>query len=203
MNLAPKASHIISLRPCISKLYRLNAPSAFLVRRHSNEAIKAGHLEVTGSRFSGIPADEALPLARLPTSDILRSLVLGTFFASPLLYRFGFAILQKVATSRSAIFNPDRNPLLRAVVKPLIYDQFCAGTNKQEVNETIARIKSIGFSGVILCSGKEIELRDPTESSLSASDNVAANVDVEIAIWEQKNIETLAMIGHGDFLGIK
>jgi hypothetical protein len=161
LNLATKTSHIVSSRPSINKLQRFSVNSVFLARRNWNDAIKVDHSEAAVPFPSGINANEALSLARLPTSNILRNLFLGSFFASPLLFKFGFTILQRVATSRSIILNPDKNPLLRAIVKPLIYDQFCAGKDKQEVTETIARIKSIGFSGVILCSGKEIELRDP------------------------------------------
>jgi proline dehydrogenase len=197
LNLVTKTSYTVALRP------RTGAKKFFLLRLYSNGVNVAEQFEPAVPRQLSAHTPKATPLARLPTSDILRSLLLGSFFSSPLLFRFGFPILQKIATSRSALLNPDRNPLLSAIVKPLIYDQFCAGTNKQEINDTIARIKSIGFAGVILCSGKEIELRDPAKSQLLQSNNLGTNFDAEIDLWRQKNIETLGMVGSGDFLGIK
>ena len=50
-------------------------------------------------------------LWRLPTSVLLRSMALGSFFKSPRLYRYGFSMLQKIATSKSSILNLDNNPL--------------------------------------------------------------------------------------------
>lgn len=53
-------------------------------------------------------------LARLPTSSVLRSLFLGAFFSSSLLFTPGFALLKKVANSPSSIWNPDKNPLIES-----------------------------------------------------------------------------------------
>lgn len=140
-------------------------------------------------------------LERLPTSSILRSLLLGYFFSSPILLKPGFAILRRIADSKSSLLNPDLNPLLRAVLRPLLYDQFCAGTNRNEISRTKQTIKNIGYSGIILCYGKEIQFSRSAE--LRSMDHDTSQQNVEITEWRDGNLRTLDMIGSGDWLGIK
>ena len=137
-------------------------------------------------------------LSRLPTANLMRNLVLGAWFSSPLLSKPGLSIMRTIANSRSAILNPDSNPLIRAIVKPFIYNHFCAGTNKTEIDGTKAEAKRIGFSGIILCYGKETGVAD-LESSQGGVERLMA----EVARWRDGNLETLDMIGKGDWLGMK
>lgn len=140
-------------------------------------------------------------LSRLPTSSVLRSLFLGTFFTSPLLFRPGLAVFSKVAHSHSAFLNPDKNPILRAVIRPIIYDQFCAGVNEAEVRETSRAIKQLGFSGVVLCYGKEVQFSEETGFHGYAGKQSA--LEAEVDEWRQGNLSTLDMTEQGDWLGIK
>ena len=152
---------------------------------------------------SDLRASEPLALARLPTASVFRSLLLGAFFSSPILFKPGFALLKKISNSPSRVLNPDRNPVLRAIVKPLLYDQFCAGRNRREIQSRISQIKSLGFSGVILCYGKEIQIQQPSQPQVEDSNNAHQTFDQDLDLWKQGNLETLDMIGDGDFLGIK
>lgn len=110
-------------------------------------------------------------------------------------------MLHKIANSRSTLLNPDANPLLRLLVKPLIYDQFCAGTNKKEIAHTRDRIKSIGVSGIILCYGKEIQVSGKDE--LRSTGVAEVNEEAEIEHFKQGYLQTLDMVGEGDWIGIK
>lgn len=141
---------------------------------------------------------QASGLERLPTWNVLRNLMLGSMFTSPLLFKTGFGILNKIATSESRLLSPDRNPILRAIVKPIIYDQFCAGTNQREIFKTRDFIRGMGYAGVILCYGKEIQVSKSNELRSTG----VANTD-EIEQWKDGNLETLDMVGEGDWLGIK
>ena len=182
----------------------------FPARRHPKLARNSSSdASLTDKRLAPFPkrlqsrAAESLGLARLPTASIFRSLLLGAFFSSSILFTPGFALLKKIANSPSRVLNPDRNPLLRAIVKPFVYDHFCAGTNRLEIRGRISQIKSLGFSGIILCYGKEIQIQKP---SLSQTDNHQSShqaFDQELELWKQGNLETLDMIGDGDYLGVK
>lgn len=141
------------------------------------------------------------PLARLPTSSILRSLFLGIFFTSPLLFRPGLAVFQTIANSQSRWLHPDKNTLLRAAIRPTIYEQFCAGRDGAEIYKTSQTIKSLGFSGVVLCYGKEVVLDAETMSHGYEGKDTAMNAEIDQ--WRNGNLETLAMMGKGDWLGIK
>ncbi|KAI7486011.1 MFS general substrate transporter [Hortaea werneckii] len=142
---------------------------------------------------------ERQALARLSTFSVLRSLVLGIFFTSPWLFRPGFSILERIANSSSVVLSPDKNPLLRATIKPFIYDQFCAGRDRPEIQQSIQQIKGLGFSGVILCYGKEVQV-DRSSTLVSSKGN---ELDPEINQWKEGNLETIDMVGENDFLGIK
>lgn len=141
-------------------------------------------------------------LARLPTSSVLRSLFLGAFFSSPVLFMPGFTLLKKISTSPSYLWNPDKNPVLRAIFKPLVYNQFCAGTNPSETQAKISQIKHLGFSGVILSYGREGQIHEASPGS-DITDRSASCGDQELELWKRGNLETLDMITAGDFLGIK
>ncbi|KAL8830588.1 MAG: hypothetical protein Q9191_001341 [Dirinaria sp. TL-2023a] len=172
-------------------------------RDSSNDA------SLTKKRFAVFPdrselrAAEPLALARLPTASVFRSLLLGAFFSSSLLFTPGFAFLKKISNSPSRMLNPDKNPILRAIVKPLVYDQFCAGRNRSEIQEKISQIKSLGFSGVILCYGKEIQIQKYYQPEVDWLSESHQGFDQGLDLWKQGNLETLDMIGDGDYLGIK
>ncbi|KAI7284186.1 FAD-linked oxidoreductase [Hortaea werneckii] len=168
-------------------------------RCYSSATAKATQSIGNVQRASSGHQKETQALARLSTFSVLRSLMLGIFFTSPWLFKPGFSILEKIANSSSVILSPDKNPLLRATIKPFIYDQFCAGRDRKEIQQSIQQIKRLGFSGVILCYGKELQVDD--SHALASSKGVG--LDPEINQWKEGNLETIDMVGESDFLGIK
>ena len=88
------------------------------------------------------------------------------------------------------------------MVKPFVYDQFCAGTNKGEIQKTMADIKRLGFAGVILCYGKELMVAHDNKFTSHLKAN-GTEIDSEIEPWKDGNLETLAMLGENDWLGMK
>jgi hypothetical protein len=93
------------------------------------------------------------------------------------------------------------NKLLRWTV----YNHFCAGTNRQEVSKTVAEIKKIGYQGVILGYSKEIVV-DPNEK-LAHDESGSVNYSYKcydiVEEWKQGTLETLRMVGAGDYLAVK
>jgi hypothetical protein len=59
----------------------------------------------------------------------------------------------------------------------------------------------MGYSGIILCYGREITVSSSNTLQRTGSGSTESNV--EIAEWETGNLKTLDMIGEGDWLGIK
>lgn len=110
--------------------------------------------------------------------------------------------MQKAASSKSPLFDADRNPLLRLLFYPLIYKQFCAGRNQSEVRETMDSIKRMGYSGIILGHTREITVDDDysTQSHEQANE---ASIRENIRIWRDCNLDTLENVGKGDYIGIK
>ena len=144
-------------------------------------------------------------MARLPTRLLLRSLILTSLMSCKLFLKPSLAILNVVTNSKSALLNPDRNFVLNKVLRWTVYNHFCAGTNREEVSRTVAEIKKIGYQGVILGYSKEI-VQDPNEK-LAHDDTGSATYSDKcyemIEEWKKGTLETLRMVGPGDFLAVK
>lgn len=142
------------------------------------------------------------PLAILPLTNVLRSLMTMTVSASPLLLPPSLAVMSILANTTNPLLNPDRNPLLRFFLKKTFYAQFCAGENPAEVRHTIASLKQIGFSGVILCYAKEVVL--PASSTINQSTTaVTENTAAEVDPWAAGTLETVRLTPPGDFVALK
>ncbi|KAJ6445328.1 proline oxidase [Purpureocillium lavendulum] len=114
------------------------------------------------------------------------------------------AALSFICRSKSAIFDPDRNLALNKILRLVIYDQFAAGTNAVEVARKSRELKKMGFQGIILGYAKEFVLEDPAGGDQAKQEQgyTAAEYEV-IQKWKKGTLETLRMIGAGDFLAIK
>ncbi|KAF7563416.1 hypothetical protein G7046_g727 [Stylonectria norvegica] len=108
-----------------------------------------------------------------------------------------------ITNSRSILLNPDRNPVLNRLLRWTIYDQFCAGTNHKQVTKSVAEAKQTGYHGIILGYSKEIVL-DPQDAGTHTDGAMYSPKCYEmIDIWKNGTLETLSMIGEGDFLAVK
>ncbi|KAK1827389.1 FAD-linked oxidoreductase-like protein [Podospora conica] len=142
------------------------------------------------------------PLAILPLTNILRSLMTTTVSSSPLLLPPSLAVMSILANTTNPLLNPDRNPLLRFFLKHTFYAQFCAGENPAEVRHTISSLKQIGFSGVILGYAKEVVL--PASSSTPTSTTTPTeNTATEVRPWATGTLETVRLASPGDFVALK
>lgn len=208
--MANSAGHLCGLRTSINRCsLSYNTANYYRPLSRSLSTSKptqkptAAHSGVVGIGLAPKPAESfPSPLSRLPTSSILRSLFLGIFFTSPALFRPGLAVFKAIANSESALLNPDKNPVLRALIKPIVYDQFCAGRNITEIQKTSGTIKGLGFSGVVLCYGKEVQL-DANNRPIGYGEGNTPTLAAEIEQWRTGNLNTLDMVSEGDWLGIK
>jgi hypothetical protein len=138
---------------------------------------------------------------------LIRSVILGQIIQTSWLFKSGLYLLEKIANSKSAMLNADKNPLIRAVVYPLIYRQFCAGRNRAEVHQTIDDIKQMGYSGVILCYSKEVMAGKDSKGIKNAAkgtreeDEEATRSGVQQ--WREGNLTTLDAVSEGDYIGVK
>lgn len=110
--------------------------------------------------------------------------------------------MKYVADSKSWVLHADRNPVMRAILLPLIYRHFCAGRNQKEISKTMDSIKKMGYNGIILCYAREITVNE-TDSSQPSSEANEASIAGNIKIWREGNLETLEAVGKGDYIGIK
>ncbi|KAK2055021.1 proline dehydrogenase [Colletotrichum caudatum] len=146
------------------------------------------------------------PLAVLPLRMIIRSLVTTTISSSPLLLPPSLRTMAALAHATSPLLDPDRNPLLRLVLKSTFYAQFCAGETPDEVRRTVDRLKDIGFTGVILGHAKEVVLTATQTRDLAAcgkGDEAEECVRDEVIPWARGTMETVRLARPGDFVALK
>lgn len=147
------------------------------------------------------------PLSILPLQTILRSLAVTTLSSSPLLLPPSLATMSLLAHTTSPVLNPDHNPLLRGLIKRTFYAQFCAGETPSEVRATIASLKGLGFSGVILGYAREVVLTEAQTKELAScglEGEVAEEcVQSEVLPWKEGTLETVRLASEGDYVALK
>lgn len=105
-----------------------------------------------------------------------------------------------LANSKSPILSPDRNPLLRVVIKNTFYRQFCAGETRLEVQRTLRGIKDLGFKGVFLCYAREVESDKNAPLDTINEDEC---IKQEVQPWAAGTLETVNLSAPGDFVSVK
>lgn len=174
-------------------------------RRHVSSAAADLHHEIQSTESSaGMPRPS--PLSCLPLSTLIRSYVITSVSSYPILLRPSMAALSFLAHSKSPIFNPDHNPLLRFLLKKSFYAQFCAGERPAEVRRTIDSLHNMGYKGVILGYAKEVVLEDNEVSTLDNATDSAEQEKcdaAEVAAWEKGTLATVELCNQDDFVALK
>ncbi|KAF2755479.1 proline oxidase [Pseudovirgaria hyperparasitica] len=186
--------------------FRTLTPTYVLSFSRSVQSSKPRSVALPASPFPSIPPHHAVskppitsPLSRLPASDVLRSYVITAMSSSPILLDACLALLTRMLQSKSALLNVDKNPILSWLLKKTFYAQFCAGENRAEIQSTMARIKDLGYKGVILEYALEV-LGEKGQSSLSAD---SAETKAAVEHWRKGALQTVEICAPGDFVGIK
>ena len=125
----------------------------------------------------------------MPTNMLLRSLFIATVSSNRFLLIPSLHLLSFFSKpGRSYLFNVDRNPVLKAILKRTLYNQFCAGETEQETRALVKLLKDLGFKGVILTYAKEMVFDHKTKSANHhATEDIVEKHD---AVANDPNIET-------------
>lgn len=149
------------------------------------------------------------PLATLPFSILLRSLLVSTISSSPYLLQPSLLALSFLSRPHQGfLFDVKRNPLLYWPLKWTFYRQFCAGENVAECQKTMNSMRSMGFAGTILTYAKEtvFDHKDAREQGFgtkaSSTSDLNATCDA-IKAWKEGTLDTVNMLGEGDQLAVK
>ena len=144
------------------------------------------------------------PLSAMPTSMLLRSLFVATISSNKILLIPSLRLLSFFAKpDRSFLFNVDRNPVLKAVLKRTLYKQFCAGETESETRECVGLLKGLGFKGVILTYAKEMVFDHRVGAAVRHGEAVGSKNDADVEAWRVGTLKTLDLISEGDILALK
>ena len=145
----------------------------------------------------------------MPLSMLLRSLFIATISSKRYLLTPSLRLLAFFAQpDRSFLFNVDRNPVLHAVLKKTLYNQFCAGESAAETRACVQQLKDLGFRGVILTYAKEVVF-DHKSQTVHGAKNLSHSIkdynvhDTSIEEWRIGTLNTVHLISRGDILAIK
>ncbi len=109
------------------------------------------------------------------------------------------SLLNTIIHSKSSLTNLS-NPIFRGIIRITVFDQFVAGVTPAEVQRTVGEIKAMGYQGVILGHTREIETEQDLQSS---AEDCGDRNDICIAKWLELNLQTLALVGDGDYINVK
>ncbi|KAF7595997.1 hypothetical protein BBP40_003776 [Aspergillus hancockii] len=153
------------------------------------------------------------PLSALPTSVLLRSLLVATVTSTPYLLRPSLSILSVLSKpGRGALLNVDRNIILHALLKSTFYKQFCAGETGQETKATVQQFKDMGFQGTILTYAKETIFDHSTNTQQglgvasekdTGQESIAERHCSNIEAWRTGTLKTIDLLGEDDYLAVK
>lgn len=173
---------------------------------HSSDRKSSTMIEYSDTSPPPSTDQNRAPLSVLPLSMIVRSLGTNTVSSSPLLLPLSLRFMTVLAHSTNALLNPDKNPILRKALKKSFYAQFCAGECAPEVRQTIAQLKGIGFTGVILGYAKEVVMSkrqaQPSQTS-KFIDETREMIEKEINAWTRGTLETVRLAAPGDCVALK
>ncbi|KAE8353454.1 FAD-linked oxidoreductase-like protein [Aspergillus coremiiformis] len=154
------------------------------------------------------------PLSALPTSVLLRSLLVATVSSKPYLLRPSLSLLSFLSKSdQRRLLNVDRNIILHTIFKWTFYKQFCAGETGRETRATVQRLKDMGFHGTILTYAKETVFdhatntqqglgiaREPGEKDVHANQGDPCP---HIEAWRTGTLKTVELLGETDSVAVK
>lgn len=163
-----------------------------LGRRYQHEAVglNAGSRPSPSHDASKHPAGTR-PLEVLPTSDILRSLVvLSTASIPPAILR---PLMRGFSQHSHALL---KFPPISWMMRKTFYPQFCCGSSDDDIRKKMADLKRLGFSGTIMAYAKELPATSDAEKQ---TDNFRSEVD----FWLENNLKTVELTDPGNFVAIK
>lgn len=154
----------------------------------------------------------ASPLSVMPLPMFLRSLLVATISSKKWLLIPSLHLLDFFAKpNRTWVFNLEKNPVLKAIIKKSFYNQFCAGTTPTETKACVRALKSMGFRGVILTYAQEMVFDSKngkghspgTAAEESKKEGAGIKIDSVIESWRAGTVGTIDLIEEGDILAIK
>lgn len=180
---------------CQMAMLQVRHASAFPSLRHGPSLYEEKH------RFPTPPARAKAPVfSVVPTSTLLRSLLVTTISGHRILRVPSLSILMALSKARGYLFSVDKNPVIHWFLKKTLYNHFCAGEKEDQVRDTIRQLKDAGLRGVILTHARESSRDTHSTQELGNEANPYCET---LHAWKEDVLKTVDLIDEGDFLAIK
>jgi len=90
----------------------------------------------------------------------------------------------------------DRNPVTNSAIRLGLYNHFCAGSKKEEIQATCEMLKKLGYDGVALTYAKEVEANKDGVETHETSEEM-------IKMWLDGTLKTIEYTGSGEYVAVK
>ncbi|EEU33611.1 uncharacterized protein NECHADRAFT_10996, partial [Fusarium vanettenii 77-13-4] len=173
------------------------------IRRHSSASTA-----IEATRTAAPARGTESPLSEVPSTVLWRSLLINAVSSRPWLLVPSLTLLLKLSRPGNPfLFNVDRNPFLRSILKQTFYKQFCAGETGVETQNTMKQLQDMGFRGTILTYAKETVFDHHTNEQIGlgvdASCKGEAQWNESIEAWRAGTVKTVELLREGDQLAVK
>jgi hypothetical protein len=167
---------------------------------HSTGSLFQYPVPTSSTPSLSLTKEQDSPLAKLPLSSILRSLLILSISSSPILLKPCIYTLSVLAQPRSPLTDVSRNPALSWLIRNTLYKQFNAGENKLQVQQSIRNIKQLGYRGVLLGYAREVLVNGGNNATIAFDERA---VREEVETWLRGTLQTVDMATEGDFVALK
>ncbi|KAI5781778.1 FAD-linked oxidoreductase-like protein [Peziza echinospora] len=148
------------------------------------------------------------PLKSLPTTALLRSILLHTISGVPALLTLSTTLLSREIPGIDRAWHP-----LFWLLYPTFYTHFCAGRTEAEIARAGNQLRELGISGLIMSYAREVD-GDASSSSPSSSSSsspsttttgpsIAETEKQHLDKWIQGTMQTIRYSRAGDFTAVK
>ncbi|KAK6008224.1 hypothetical protein QM012_000127 [Aureobasidium pullulans] len=193
MQAASSALHTLSHNGRSTPLFSGNAfktlSSQTRFRYHDRNYTSLTSKQQDTSHTSSTPSRRTLQA--LPISTLVRSLIVFSATALPARLLASIIRLTKKHVNTIESVGP-----LRWTFTKLLYENFCIGSQQDEIEIKTQELRRIGFTGIVLANAREAQ---PTKESHTGS----VIDDAQCKEWVDNNLESVQQAEPGDYVGLR
>lgn len=139
------------------------------------------------------PREDGRLLSTLPTSSLLRSLIVLSTATLP-----RSILLRLIKVTKKHAERLESSKILQWLVRTTFYKHFCIGSHRDEILSNSSSLRQMGVSGIVLTYAREAA----TSTSLNKP-TLLTDSNEDLNNWVASNFETIDMTTPGDYIALR
>ncbi|KAB8360612.1 hypothetical protein FH972_024350 [Carpinus fangiana] len=187
-------------RSVLCSLQKPMQKTLFLTTRHASTPAFTPLSASLGHVSTPTRPQARLPMSVLSLTSVMRSYFIMSLSSRPLILAASTNLLRRSLEAKPLwLFDVDRNPLLRWLLRHTFYAQFCTGESPEQNRLCTEQLRQMGYSGVIMEYAKEV--LDDTGDKIAAES--VEEEEANVVAWRDGLLATIRICEKGDFVGLK